>query len=44
MIIIASIASLAVIVAAYAKHKAKTWTPPDHTLAKRLVTAHSVRI
>jgi hypothetical protein len=44
MIILSTIAVLAALVATWAQHKAKTWTPTDHTLARRLVTAHSVRI
>lgn len=43
MVICAAVAILASAVATYARHRAQTWTPPNHTLARRLANSHSVR-
>lgn len=44
MIAVCSVAIVGIVVAAWAKNKARTWTPPDHTLALRLAQSHSVRM
>jgi hypothetical protein len=44
MITILTVVLIGSLVATWAKHKAKTWTAPDHTLAHRLADANSVRM
>lgn len=44
MIALCSVAIVGIVVAAWAQHKARTWTPTDHTMARRLAQSHSVRM
>lgn len=44
MIILSVIVVFFALVATWAQHKARTWTPTDHTLSQRLMKSHSVRM